>query len=522
MENSTTPPSIPLVDTVELSSETPLVIAPLADDGPTGAVVVLNQNDTNLHALMAERLPKFIILQSNYNNKYLHFNDAISEMPDALQFNGDYSFGLETRFEVESATIGGGLIHIRSMYNNKYWSRGQSNNWITSGATKPEEDRSKWSCTLFQPVFVNSGDNRTVRFRHINTGHYVCLWRIPGRPTNECLLASNSSPDKDQCDVCTIIDWESVVVFPNRIVIKSNNGLYLRTGSDRFMGFSNGSLGSEDLEYEVTPSRNGGIRVKTIRYGNYWRDDDHSDWVFADVSSHGIHHTNTVFLPVKLEKNVIALRCLKNNLYCRRYSYSGKVNCLATVTSYIDGETRMVIEEPVLSRKIENVNYRLTDARISDEKVLVLINKEVINRSDQTNTVALDIKYTDTQTSTWNASVSITLGVTTTISAGVPTVAEGSIQVSSEFSSSYQWGKTIERSIQTGSVYTVSVPPMSRVKVSLMASQGSCDIPFSYTQHDVLTNGSIKVYEKDDGWYTGLNSFNYRYQTDQFSLDRAK
>ncbi|KAI3937161.1 hypothetical protein MKW92_049779 [Papaver armeniacum] len=512
-------PTTSLEHTVE-SSVKPFV-TPFADEGPVGAVVILNENDTKVHALMAERLPKVVILQSNYNNKYLHFNDAIPKLADALQFDGDYSFGLETRFVLQPATTGSGLFHIRSMYNNKYWSRGPVNNYrmITARATNTEENTSKWSCTLFQPIFVNAGDNWTVRFRHVNTSNYVCLWPT-ATPTNNCLNAHSSSPRKDLWDVCTIIDWQSVVMLPNRIVIKGDNGFYLRTYNDGFMDFTRGSLENEDLEYEVTPSRNGGIRVKSIPFGKYWRDDDNSCWVFADGSYPTIHYTDTVFLPTKLDKNVIALRCLRNNLYCRRYSNFNKGNCLATVTSYLEKEARLVIEEPVLSRKIENVNYRLTDARISNEKVIILINKEVVNKTQEANTVALDLKYTDTQTSTWNAAVSITLGVTTTISAGVPFVGEAEIEISAEFNSSYQWGKVIETKIETGSVYTVVVPPMSRVKVSLMASQGSCDIPFSYAQHDVLTDGSPKVYEKDDGLYTGLNSFNYRYQTEQLPLNK--
>ncbi|KAI3931462.1 hypothetical protein MKW92_027491, partial [Papaver armeniacum] len=232
-----------------------------------------------------------------------------------------------------------------------------------------------------------------------------------------------------------------------------------------------------------------------------------------------IHYTDTVFLPVKLgNSNVVALRCLRNNLYCRRYSNFNKGSGLATVTSYIEKEARMVIEEPVLERKIENVNYRLTDARISKEQVLVVVNQEHTNNSKVGSTVELDINYTDSQTSTWNASVSFKVGVATTISAGVALVGEAKIQISAEFSSSFRWGNSIEKKTEVRSKHTVTVPPMSRVKVSLMATQGSCEIPFSYTQHDILTDGTLKVYQKDDGLYTGLNSFNYRYDTKEFPL----
>ncbi|KAI3931461.1 hypothetical protein MKW92_027490, partial [Papaver armeniacum] len=41
-------------------------------------------------------------------------------------------------------------------------------------------------------------------------------------------LRCSSYTDDDQLDVWTIIDWQSVVVFPNRIVIKGDNDQYLR------------------------------------------------------------------------------------------------------------------------------------------------------------------------------------------------------------------------------------------------------------------------------------------------------
>lgn len=69
--------------------------------------------------VMAKKLPKYVIIQSNENNRYLHFDKENPHLPNALRFEGEYSFGVETRFKVVPAKTG--LIHIRSLQNNKYW-----------------------------------------------------------------------------------------------------------------------------------------------------------------------------------------------------------------------------------------------------------------------------------------------------------------------------------------------------------------------------------------------------------------
>ena len=118
-----------------------------------------------------------------------------------------------SKYQVERAKNGKGLVHIRCCYNNKYWVRWSKNHWwIVAGADEPDEDQSSWSCTLFEPVYVD-GDAQTLRLCHVQLEHYACLWRLPP-PYGSCLFAGSASPDKDLCDVCTIIDWESLLILP--------------------------------------------------------------------------------------------------------------------------------------------------------------------------------------------------------------------------------------------------------------------------------------------------------------------
>lgn len=168
---------------------------------------------------------RFVVLKSNYNERYLgyvqpkEFEDIHQGVAPSrnnfLRFDRDEVSTTYTKFEIERAKIGNGLVHIKSCYNNKYWVRWSPNHWwIVAAADQPEEDRSKWFCTLFKPVYIDRNAN-TIRFLHSQLGHYACLWRI-GLPFGDCLFGGSKDADNDSCDVITVINWESVSTSTSR------------------------------------------------------------------------------------------------------------------------------------------------------------------------------------------------------------------------------------------------------------------------------------------------------------------
>ncbi|KAI3955704.1 hypothetical protein MKW98_006064 [Papaver atlanticum] len=348
-------------------------------------------------------------------------------------------------------------------------------------ADKPEEDQSNEFCTLFEPVFVDS-----IRLRHVSTGYYARYLQYPGTPCGGYLYLSDTHNDDD--DVCYFIDWEDVVVLPDLIRIKGDNGNH------------------------VTPSRDGGIRLKSTQFGTYWTDVDDSEWVLLKQPDDSVHAANTVFLPTILDGNRIILKCLGNGLFCNRYSRDSRPSGLATLNDYPDDWSSMEIEEPVISRKIYNVTYHLNDARLYNEITDSLIDDDSSNKSSDPVTSQLNLKKTVNNTTNWSTSASLTLGVKMSLTFGVPFMESGSLEVSAERTKSSDWGGTVEESLEVGSVKTISVPPMSRIKGTLMATRMSYDIPFSYTQHDVLKNGDKKTTVKNDGVFTGNNGYGYRYK----------
>lgn len=388
-------------------------------------------------------------------------------------------------------------------------------------ADKPEVNQSYLNCTLFQPFFEVSNGNSVIRLRHVNTGNYVR--RYNGIADSDSYrgcstLLPKLQPD-DNTDGFTFIDWESVVILPDLIRIKGDNENHLKACPYGFMNLSSKAENSSFFEYEVSPSRNGGIRLKSVQFGTYWTCVDPGYWVWLKKASTADHDTNTVFLPTILDGNRIMLRSLKNGLLCKRYTDAGRQNCLATLYNYPDVCSYMEIEEAFTSRKIENVKYHLTDARLYNEKTLALITDDSSNRTKHPQTSQVNLKTTVSNTTSWSISGSLELGVKFTGNLGVPLIASGELEISGQGIGTKQWGATTTENIEVGSVRTVTVPPMSRVKASLMATRVPYDIPFSYTQRDILKNGTTKVTERNDGVFTGHNGYDYKYDVIPLPLE---
>lgn len=252
-------------------------------------------------------LPKFVVLKSNYNNKYLgyvpkeEFKDvhqgAEATRNSFLRFYISDVDSPYTKFEVQRAEIGNGLVHLKCCYNNKYWVRWSPNHWwIVAAAQEPEEDKSKWSCTLFKPIYVD-GNAKTVRFLHVQLGHYACLWRI-GAPFGYCLFGGSKDPDKDSQDVVTIIDWDSLLKksqsfsLPRYVVLKSNyNNKYLAYVP---------KYEFKDIDQGVEPTRNSFLQF----------------FITEDVSP----YTKFEVHKAKIGNGLVHIRCCYNNKYWVRWS----------------------------------------------------------------------------------------------------------------------------------------------------------------------------------------------------------
>ncbi|KAL2892834.1 Natterin-2 [Bienertia sinuspersici] len=229
------------------------------------------------------------------------------------------------------------------------------------------------------------------------------------------------------------------------------------------------------------------------------------------------NNRDTLFEVVKLGENLIALRNRGNSQFCKSLTTEGKRNCLNAGTTSVEPDARLIVGEPMVSRSIE-VNFRLMDARIYHQKPLTVASVTVPNNTHLQHEIVTGLSYTQTQISTWNNTLSLTVGGSVAIKTGIPIISEGKFEVYGSVTESIEFGKSKDFSKQVSPEYRVPVPPMTKVIVKVIATEAKYDIPFSYIQTDLYPTGERVVQELDDGIYKGVESYDFHFVTEYEKL----
>ncbi|KAK4254437.1 hypothetical protein QN277_009821 [Acacia crassicarpa] len=389
--------------------------------------------------------------------------------------------------------------------------------WIVATANEPEEDQSKKSCTLFKSINVDDAA-KTVQILHVHLGCNAKV-RIAAAPHDSYLFAVSKNYDgiPTRGDVYKFIDWESSLIMPKYVAFKGDNDKYLNVRcieKHQYLQFASDDVGDPTVGNEIFTTHDGRIRVKSNHEGKFWRRSNSTNWIWADSGDTTNNDHDTLFWPVKFDNNVIALRNLGNKNFCKGLTIEGRRNCLSAGVVTTSKEAQITVEELVTSRHIYNVIFHPSDARIYSKKVHTMATKDATNRNKKPNNEKLKFSYIETKSSSWNTIVSSKLGVKKTdFKPCVPFINdEGRFEISAELSEVKQWGKPRKSQPEVENEYEVIVPPMTTVTVSLLATEGKCDVPFSYTQRDTLTNKKEVTYNMVDGIYSGMNYFNFRYE----------
>ncbi|XP_048444086.1 uncharacterized protein LOC125479098 [Pyrus x bretschneideri] len=154
-------------------------------------------------------IPNHFVLKSNNNDRYLRYKldeDIINR--EILQFTAVEPTNPDTKFQIELANSrenqDNHYVHIKCSHNNKYFRRLDQNNLlILAAADQRDEDKRRWSCTLFKPELVGQADkdnnNVLCRLQHVQSSLYT-------RPFIESRLElrlNQLSPDLQELDVYT-------------------------------------------------------------------------------------------------------------------------------------------------------------------------------------------------------------------------------------------------------------------------------------------------------------------------------
>ncbi|OEL38756.1 hypothetical protein BAE44_0000226 [Dichanthelium oligosanthes] len=427
-----------------------------------------------------------LALRSKLNGKYVRYMPEHEE-GKVLQVSGKDAISPYTRFQVEPSKKHEGHIHLRCCYNSKYWvARQLPGAWLIHAK-------------LTANVYMLSDSDKTKQ------------------TLRGCLLLGDKDSSNKDAYMFSVINLDKQMVLPKYICFKADNDMYGRIIDDdnRYIQFSSDDIGDPRVRHTIHTNEDGTIRIKSALNDRFWRRDP--NWIKADSDDTTSNNPNTLFRAVKFG-DMFALQNLGNNRYCTRLTLDKKKSCLNADVSTITKESQFRLEEAVLSRRIYDVEYHLMDAKIYDKKVLTMATAQAVNRASTDNTVKVTLNYSVTKERSWESSVSLKLGVTATVSAGVPEIFGVSMELQAEITGSYTWGKSDTRTQEHSVEYEINVPKKTKHNLRVLATQAMCDVPFSYFQEDVLTTGEKVVQKFDDGIYRGVNSYDFTYEVTEEKL----
>jgi hypothetical protein len=328
-------------------------------------------------------------------------------------------------------------------------------------------------------------------------------------------------------DAFTMIDVSDKKQLPSHLVFQSDSGQFLQgvyAYTSNWLQYQNpDSADPRVLHSTFTRNDDGVVRLRSEFFGKYWIRDSGGwrHWILAESTDGTYNNPDTLFKVVTGD-GYIALRNLGNNKFCRRLGGTGLTNDLSASAETIISEARMYCHEPVISREIYDVDFRLHEAKIYTTHIDGLDTQIVENRTSQVNKSTLTFQWKKIKQTSWSSTVSMKLGVKTTLQCGIPFVSEGKIEIKAEFSGSYTWGKTeIEEHTEIHHDEVI-VSPMKKVTIRAIGSNGVCNIPFSYTQRDVLINGNEVIQKFTDGLYVGVKTSEIQFTNTEEELGDAE
>ncbi|KAE8646785.1 uncharacterized protein LOC101208220 [Cucumis sativus] len=467
--------------------------------------------------------PKYFALQ-NYSPRHPQprtapFLQYIHE--SYLEFNGEHGLLHPfSKFESEISDSNPKLIHIRCTGINKYWVRKSSDsNHIVPIATKKEDNVSKSSCTLFEPIY--DAKYKAYRFRHVQLGYE--LFRDK---TDRLLARENGSPDSEREDAygvfTRVIDWNSLCVFPKHVTFKGYNGKYLRF-EGKYLQVS-GEQNHSSLIHEIYPQKDGNLMIKNIKSERFWIHDP--NWIVATARDGNRDDPNLLFQPVSLHNNVVALRSLGNTAFCAIISVDDQKNCLNATESDPTEETQFEVSEDyiIYRRKIDiNIHYRLGNGRIYGERVWSMAKGYAINKTEEPEQIEFTFSFEDERNMKWTNIFAKQFESTKYFNAEFPLIKDGEITIGNGTAQSIIWGETYrKKKILMSCDTTITVPPMSKVKVNVVVKRGFCEVPFSYMHATTSAKHSVIIPYRDgvftDGDFTGVNSYQFQITTDEEAL----
>ncbi|XP_050233592.1 uncharacterized protein LOC126682085 [Mercurialis annua] len=459
---------------------------------------------------MATFVPQSAVItsfDSSFKGRFAHYVTKPERDRGLVSILATDVFDPTVKVEFERSTVDRRFFHLRLVFSNRYWARGPVSGWILAGSDERDEDTSRPTCTLFEPVYDAQTGSYTLIFVHSGK-------RVRATTTNSRLQIDDADTGGTVNSFYrfSLIEWDSLIKLPKYVVFQGHNDKFLREWHHQrfwFLSFSADESNAPGTAFEVVENGDGHVRIRTLDVsGRNWTQFDD----FIRISSQDT--PNTLFWPVRLAGNVIALRSANNNRFIRPLEQPTSLmnGCLTADAFGIVQQSRMVVKELVLGRRIFDVVYYMDNARIYGRRAVIAGSGRSTNNTPEEAIQTISVSYTETRSYSFTNSNSLSTGVSTSITAGFGRIVslEVGVEISSEQTVAVEVGEEVSTSVTSEASYTAPVPPFSTIIVNYVATEAKCDIPFSYTQRDQMsTNGTFRSSRNEDGVYKGVNYFSF-------------
>ncbi|KAL9242244.1 hypothetical protein vseg_016264 [Gypsophila vaccaria] len=410
-----------------------------------------------------------------------------------------------------------GDVHLRCLYNGKYWIRATNapTALIKATADQPNEEYLTYRCTLLRALTVASGNQTLLYVSSLNSLGDSVDESDMGRYLNLRPLISF-----DPATECQIIDCAQLLKLPKVVAFKGDKDRFLQCSQGSNNGpFYNKFQATDTVEstvlYDVlATSRMNCVRIKPFGSDKILRRGP-NDWIVSDDDPSTENDLDTLFELVMFPEssNIVALRNLGNNQFCKRLTVGPVVDSLSARDVDPSNFSRLEVVEPVVSRTIEvrANDFMLDFARVYNTGTYEIDRKTVSNPDNVLRLEPLSLRFVWRRNSSWDNTESIKWGGNADFSSELPyIVSESKVAIQGNHQGSYRWGENVSQTpVASPIYYQVLVPPKTTVHVTLMAKRADCDVPFSYCQTDVLANGSSATYNKTDGCCTSTQAYGY-------------
>ncbi|XP_037450472.1 uncharacterized protein LOC119320509 [Triticum dicoccoides] len=336
-----------------------------------------------------------------------------------------------------------------------------------------------------------------------------------------CMLVVDDELDHHDSagDAFTVLNLEnSARLLPSFVMFKGNNGMFLaprRINNRNLLQFAVSDIGDVTATFHLSHMNNGTVLVNPgdSNTSAYWNLEN-GNWIETNMSFGNAAANNSAWFWIYQVKDRFSILNGRSNRFCKRFSMGNLNNCLNAVDPTIMAEALIAVEEPILHREIHSISYRLSEARVYDTTMLTMATTAAVNDTSTENTKRLRLAYEEEEMSTWDTTLELKLGYKSTIRAGFPKLGLGArVSISAEFYGAYNWGETMEKKVRHEVVYEAAVPPRTKVTVKAVAARSAVTVPFNYSQVDVTTDGRVRSSIKRDGLYTGINSYDFNFET---------